>query len=66
MAKRLYLREIREERGMTQEDLAQEADCTQAYISVLEHGKHKPSREMLARLADALGCRVCELMREEA
>lgn len=64
MAKRLYLREMREARGMTQEELALEVDCAQSFLSCLERGKYKTSREMLIRLADALGCTTDELMRE--
>jgi transcriptional regulator with XRE-family HTH domain len=44
----------RKRRGLSQLQLALEADCSQRHISFLELGRTKPSREMVLRLALAL------------
>ena len=48
--------------GMSQKDLAAQAETTEAAISHIERGMRKPSAEMLARLASALGCSVDHLL----
>jgi transcriptional regulator with XRE-family HTH domain len=48
------LRQIREEKGMTQEKLAELADIDRTYIYRLETGKRSPSLLIIFRLADAL------------
>lgn len=45
----------RESRGLTQGDLARKLDCTQGYISKLEHGLQPIPDDLLPDLADALG-----------
>jgi len=45
----------RKRRGLSQLQLALAADCSQRHISFLELGRTKPSREMVLRLAAALG-----------
>lgn len=47
---------------MSQKDLAGKAETTEAAISHIERGMRKPSAEMLARLAGALGCSVDHLL----
>lgn len=49
------LREWRIARRLSQLDLALAADVSTRHLSYMETGKAQPSREMLARLADALG-----------
>jgi transcriptional regulator with XRE-family HTH domain len=57
------LKTLREERGLTQRDLAGRAKVTGAYIAMLEAGKKKnPSLAVLQRLAKALGVPVAELL----
>jgi len=51
----LRLRWWRERRGLSQLDLAGEADTSQRHVSFVESGRTKPSREMVLRLAGALG-----------
>lgn len=41
-------------RGLTQRDLAYEAETNEAYISKIENGRHVPGEEMLKQLATAL------------
>ena len=49
------LREWRGVRRLSQLDLALEAGVSSRHLSYVETGKSQPSREMVARLADALG-----------
>ena len=48
------LRTWRKARRLSQLDLAGEADVSARHISFLESGRSQPSREMIARLSDAL------------
>ncbi len=65
MTKRLdaVLRALREQRGMTQEQVAKKAGVTKFYVSQLETGLRKnPSLPVLRRLARALGVPVGKLV----
>ena len=48
------LLELREERNLTQEELAFESGYHPKYISLLERGKYSPSLTTILELADAL------------
>jgi len=48
------IRRIRNERNMTQEKLAYEADLNRAYVGYIERGERKPSVETLNKLALSL------------
>jgi transcriptional regulator with XRE-family HTH domain len=57
------LRATREEKGLTQLELARRAKVTNVYLSLLESGKKKnPSLDVLKRIAKALGVPVTELL----
>jgi len=57
------LRTLREEKGLTQAQLAKAAGTTQEYVAMLETGVRKnPTIETLKRLAKALGVPVTELL----
>ena len=57
------LKAKREEKGMTQTDLAKRAKVSQAYVASIEAGSKKnPSLAVLQRLAKALGVPVTELL----
>ncbi len=58
------LREIRKERGLTQEALAESADLSGNYISDLELGLKVPSLTILVRLSQALGVATPDLVRD--
>ena len=58
-----HLRELRLRRQLTQRQLAELCDSNEPFISNLERGVKIPSLSMLIRLADALRCRVAELVR---
>lgn len=48
------LRGLRQDRQMSQEELAQACERAPEYISLLERGKKSPTLRTLLRLADAL------------
>ncbi len=58
------LRELRKERGLTQEALAESADLSGNYISDLELGLKVPSLTILVRLSQALGVATADLLRD--
>jgi transcriptional regulator with XRE-family HTH domain len=55
------LRQLRLERRLSQEALAQLADLDRTYVSGIERGERNPSLENILRLSDALEIRVSEL-----
>lgn len=56
------LRSARRSRGMTQAQLARQANVTVSYIARLEAAGSAPGVDLLARLASALGVTVQELL----
>ena len=56
------LRRLRHARGISQEDLAYEADVNRTYLSKLEKGVSYPGLEIIAKLAEALGVEPAELL----
>jgi transcriptional regulator with XRE-family HTH domain len=57
-----FLRKIREERNLTQDQLAKNAGITRCIISEFENGKHRPSPRTINKIAEALGCSYIFLM----
>lgn len=57
-----FLRHWRELRGLSQEDLAQAAECGQQQISKLERGEHSMDISWAQRFAKALGTTPAEIM----
>ena len=55
------VRHLREERGLTQEKLAERASLDPTYISGIERGVRNPGIKNVARLAKALGYTTGEL-----
>lgn len=49
------IRVLRKRKGMTQEQLAEAADISVDFLSLVERGVNAPSFTTLERLADALG-----------
>lgn len=60
------IRPWREEKGLTQCELAELLEVDQTAISQWERGRAKPRADKLLRLAEILGCTVEELLREES
>ena len=56
------LRELRTARNLTQGELAERCGSNHPFISNLERGVKVPSLTMILRLAEALECRVCDLV----
>jgi transcriptional regulator with XRE-family HTH domain len=56
------LRELRLERNLTQDALAQIVATSKPFISDMERGVKVPSLTMILRLAGALECRVRDLI----
>lgn len=50
--------------GMSQEELAHQADMKRSYLSDLERGTRNPSVRAVAKLAKALGVSPSELLAE--
>jgi transcriptional regulator with XRE-family HTH domain len=53
------LRELRENAGLTQAELAEKAGLTREGVAQLETGRRKPAWETVLALCEALGC-SCE------
>lgn len=62
------MRNLRTEKGLTQERLAFSADLDLTYIGGIERGRRNPSLLVMARIADALDVELVELLgwREQA
>ena len=55
------IRLLRRERGLTQEQLAERAEISIDFLSLIERGKNSPSFENLEDLAEALDVTVAKL-----
>jgi transcriptional regulator with XRE-family HTH domain len=60
------VKRIRQEKGLTQEELAELSGFSQQYISGLEQGRRNPTVVSLYELASALGVSHMDLVRPEA
>ncbi|WP_135829824.1 helix-turn-helix transcriptional regulator [Halorussus halobius] len=59
------LPEFREERDLTQSDLAEDVDVTRQTINSIERGRYDPSLELAFALADRFDCRIEDLFEPE-
>lgn len=55
------IRELRKERGLSQEDLALEANINRSYFSGVERGVRNLSLANIVKVADALDLEVSDL-----
>lgn len=53
----------RQARGLTQEQLAFEAQLDLTYVGGIERGRRNPSLLVMVRLADALGVNLADLIK---
>jgi transcriptional regulator with XRE-family HTH domain len=60
------LRRLRHEKGLSQDDLAYEAEVSRSYLSQLEKGAFYASLKIIGRLAEALGVEPAELLKSPA
>jgi transcriptional regulator with XRE-family HTH domain len=58
------LREVRQERGISQEQLGFDSGCHRTYISFLERGKKNPTLATIFNLAETLHLPAWELVRQ--
>ena len=58
----VVLRRLREERGMTQEQLAWDTKMSRVYISEIERGLREPSLGTIVKLAGSLGMAAAKLV----
>lgn len=57
------VRELRLEKGLSQEKLADKIDSHQVYISEIEQGKKLPSLSVLYRISQTFGLSFSDLIR---
>jgi transcriptional regulator with XRE-family HTH domain len=60
------VRRARQKAGLTQEQVALQADIDLTYVGGIERGRRNPSVLVLARIADALGAEPADLLRHES
>jgi transcriptional regulator with XRE-family HTH domain len=58
------VRRMRQQKGLTQEALAFEAELDLTYVGGIERGKRNPSLLVMARIADALSVPLTKLISE--
>ena len=58
------LRRLRQQRGLTQEQLGFEADLRRTFISVLELGQQQPTLTTIVKLAKVFDIQPSELLKE--
>jgi transcriptional regulator with XRE-family HTH domain len=58
------VRRLRQQRGLTQEALAFEAEIDLTYVGGIERGKRNPSLLVMARIAKALSVPLSKLIAE--
>lgn len=56
------LRRLRNDKGMTQDDLAYEANISRSYLSQIEKGVYYASLKIIGKLADVLGAEPGEFL----
>ena len=57
------LRRLRHEKGLSQDDLAYEAEVSRSYLAQLEKGAYFASLKIIGRLAEALGVEPAEFLK---
>jgi transcriptional regulator with XRE-family HTH domain len=57
------VREMREARGWTQEQLAERANMNASYLGFVERGDNVPTLTIILQIAEGLGVEAAELLR---
>ncbi len=60
----MVLKRMRKERGLSQEELAWDAQLDPKFVSMLERGRKEPGYRTILKLSRALGCTSGHLMSE--
>lgn len=58
------IRRLREERGLTQAQLAEAADLSATYLGIIERGENVPTLTVILRIAVGLDLHPMELFRD--
>jgi transcriptional regulator with XRE-family HTH domain len=56
------IRRLRKAKGLTQEQLAHEADMAMRYVAGVERGEENPSLKFLVKIAQVLGAEPATLL----
>lgn len=56
-----FIREIREKKGLSQEELAKLSGISASHIGYIENGERQPTLLVMCKLADALKVSINEL-----
>lgn len=59
---RHYIREWRDHRGLTQEQMAERIGMSRAYLSMIESGKRRYDQPFLEAAAEVLRCQPADLI----
>ena len=59
----LNLRELRQAKGLSQEELAHQAEIDRTYVSALERSVYAAGIDVVDRLARVLGVEVADLLK---
>lgn len=62
----MKLKELREQRNLSQQELARRAGIAQSSIHYIETGQKSPTYRILQKLASALGVSVADLLEDKA
>lgn len=65
MKEKLMIQILREEKGITQRELADKLQMNRSLLSHIETGKVLPSMDTLLKIARILNCLVIDLYKEE-
>lgn len=62
---KLYIREIREKKGLSQSKLSKLSGVSSSHIGYLENGEREPTISVLCKIAKALNVDIKELFKYE-
>jgi transcriptional regulator with XRE-family HTH domain len=65
MATGKNIKQLMQQRGFTQKQLAKLSNASLSYLKKIEQEKVKPSTKVLARIANALGVTINELREDD-